>query len=132
MAYDRVIRWLAEQGATIIAPLPRKGRSRHPRLRFHWRGEEWTIVVSGSPSSSWKAERAAVTELKGLLGLVGGEKTVGERRERRRRKRREAAAFNDPAAQSFRKFVPRGAIATLGDVWPGDVWPLRREPEVPA
>jgi hypothetical protein len=84
MAYEGVIRWLGEQGATRVERLHR-GRSRHPRLRFDWRGEAWVVVISGSPCTEWKAERAAITELRHLMGLVGGEKRVGERRARRHR-----------------------------------------------
>jgi hypothetical protein len=118
VAYESVIRWLGEQGATSIEQLARRGRGRHPRLRFYWRGEEWVIVVSGSPSVEWKAARNAITELRHLMGLVGGEKRVGDRRIARRRQRLEPAALNDPMAQLQRQFAPRGALATLRDVWP--------------
>jgi hypothetical protein len=117
MAYEGVIRWLAEQGATSIKRLPQRGRA-HPRLGFYWRGEDWVVVISGSPHSDWFAERAAITELRHLMGLVGGTKRVGERRTAKRRARLEATASNDPAAQFFDQFAPRGAIATLRDVWP--------------
>jgi hypothetical protein len=99
MAYDGVMRWLEEQGATAIELLPRRGRAPHPRLRFQWRGEEWVVVISGSPRTGWKADRDTITQLKHLMGLVGGEKRIGERRDRRRRDKYPAPAVNDPAAQ---------------------------------
>jgi hypothetical protein len=118
MAYEGVIRWLGLQGATSIARLTRHGRGRHPRLRFHWRGRDYFVTISGSPSSHWKAERDAITELKHAMGLIRGDKRIGERRAKRRRQKFEPKAINDPAAQHFRQFAPRGAIATLRDVWP--------------
>jgi hypothetical protein len=118
MAYELVIGWLAEQGATGIRRLPRRGRARHPRLGFCWRDEDWIIVISGSPHSPGAAERAAITELRHLMGLVGTTKRIGERRAPKRRAKLAAAAFNDPEAQLYRQFAPRGPIAKLRDVWP--------------
>jgi hypothetical protein len=118
MAYERVIDWLAEQGATDIVRLPRRGRARHPRLGFCWRDEEFVIVISGSPHAVGAAERAAITELRHLLGLVRTAKRVGERRVPKRRPKLADAAFNDPDAQHYRQFVPRGPIAKLADFWP--------------
>jgi hypothetical protein len=118
MAYERVIGWLAEQGATSIKRLTSRGRARHPRLGFHWRGEDWVIVISGSPGNSWNADRDAITELKHLMGLVGGKKRVGARRAPKRRAKLAATAFNDPEAQHYRQFAPRGPVAKLRDVWP--------------
>jgi hypothetical protein len=120
MAYEGVIRWLGEQGATNIKRLPPRGRARHPRLGFYWRGEYWVIVISGSPRSDYFADRAAITELRHLMGLVGGAKRVGERRVPKHRAKFPAAAVNDPEAQLYRQFAPRGAIATLRDYWPPD------------
>jgi hypothetical protein len=118
VAYERVIRWLGEQGATAIELLPRRGRAPHPRLRFQWRGEEWIVVISGSPCTDWKAERKTISELRHLMGLVGGEKRIGQRRTARRRGKFEPAARNDTAAQHYRQFAPSGAIATFADIWP--------------
>ena len=118
MAYERVIRWLGEQGATAIELLPRRGRAPHPRLRFQWRGEEWVVVISGSPRTDWKAERKAISELRHLMGLVGSEKRVGQRRAAKRRRKLATAVRNDPAAQHYRQFAPIGAIATFADIWP--------------
>lgn len=118
MAYERVIDWLTEQGATSIKRLPKRGRAPHPRLGFFWRDEDWIIVISGSPHAVGAAERAAITELRHLLGLVPTEKRVGERRVPKRRPKLAATAFNAPDAQFYRNFAPRGAIAKLADFWP--------------
>jgi hypothetical protein len=121
--HDTVKRWLFEQGAIDVC-LTRGKRSKHPRINFVWRGQQLRLTLSCTPGKEWNAVRAAITQARHLMGLVGGEKVggekvVGERREPRRREKFEARAVNDPSAQMAQQFQQRGGFATLGDVWPG-------------
>ena len=116
--HDTVKRWLFEQGATDVR-LTRGKRSKHPRIDFVWRGQPLRLTLSCTPGKEWTAVRAAITNARHLMGLVGGDKVVGERRERRRREKFEARAANDPSAQMAQQFQSHGPVATLGDVWPG-------------
>jgi hypothetical protein len=116
--HDTVKRWLFEQGASDVR-LSRGKRAKHPRIDFTWHGQPLRLTLSCTPGKEWTAERAAITNARHLMGLVGGDKVVGERRERRRREKLEARAVNDPSAQMAQQFQQRGGFATLGDVWPG-------------
>ena len=117
--HDAVMRWLREQGATEVR-LTWGRRSKHPRIEFHWRGEDFRISVSGSPGKEWCAERTVKAELRHILGLIGGEKTIGSRRPRKSKPPKEQRAQLTPQRQGsdYTKFAPRGGVAKLADYWP--------------
>jgi len=121
--HDAVIRWLTEQGAEGVR-IERAGRLGHPRVVFVWREVTLSYAISGTPGNDWTADRSMITQLRHLLGLVGGDKRIGERRKRRKRAavagvrvtrlRRRARGI-----YGYAGFEPEGAVATLADVWPG-------------
>jgi hypothetical protein len=120
--HDTIIRWLIEQGAEAVR-IERVGRLGHPRVVFVWRGVQLSYAIAGTPGNDWTADRAMITQLRHLLGLAGGEKRVGERRKRRRvpkeggRVKRSSGRAR--GIYGYVEFEPGGAVATLGDVWPG-------------
>jgi hypothetical protein len=61
-----------------------ENRGKHLALCFEWRGEEKFLIFPSTPSDSRNGRRNMVSDLRNLLGVVGREKVVGERRLRRR------------------------------------------------
>jgi hypothetical protein len=77
----QIIDFLVEAGAE--APHVENG-GKHPRIVFGWRGVERRYVVAGTLGDTIRGPKNAISDLRHMLGLVDGEKRVGERRPRRR------------------------------------------------
>lgn len=72
--------WLRGQGATEVEV--EQGR-KHVRIWFVWRGVRRFYISSATPSDGRRSHQNALGTLRHMLGLVGGEKRVGKRRQRR-------------------------------------------------
>ena len=112
--HKAIIRWLRDSGATEVR-IDLGGHRKHPRLEFAFGDERHACPIAGSPSD-WRSERAMISQLRHMLGMVGGAKIVGERR----RRHRAPTQRPDPLPQfTGEGRVSRSAgLATLADVWP--------------
>ena len=59
-----------------------ENRGKHPAIRFEWKGEQKVLYFSGTPSDV-KGTQRKLRDIRHLLGVVGGPKVVGERRQKK-------------------------------------------------
>ena len=86
--HRRIVDWLKAQGADSVHIDP--GHT-HPKIVFEWNGKPLSYVTAGTPSDTYHASANAIRDLRHMLGLVEGKKTVGERRVRRNRAANQSA-----------------------------------------
>lgn len=102
---------LAEVGATD-ARIEDGGK--HPKLVYCWKGRERFYVLSGT-SSDPNISKVQQSDLRRILGLTGGPKRVGARRQRKRRKTHQRPA--ECPELTFRE-NPFDVLADVEIPWP--------------
>lgn len=105
--HRKLVDWLAARGATSIT----LDRRKHMHIHFMYQGEPHTFVTASTPSDAMRGTAKALRDLRHMLGLVGGAKKVGERRQRSGR-----------AAPRRRIVPPR---LTAGADWRAALTPIR-------